>query len=44
MVVLVVVVVVMEAIYHSVGGSDSRAFLGILPPEVSQLCVYLAGT
>ena len=39
-----VVLVVMEVIYHSVGGSDSRTFLGVLPPEVSKLCVYSAGT
>ena len=44
MVVLVVVLVVMDAIYHSVGGSDSRAFLGVFPPEFSKLCVYSAGT
>ena len=35
---------VIGAIYHSVGGSDSRAFLGVLPPEVSKLCVYSTGT
>ena len=40
---LVVVLVVTEGIYHSVGCSD-RAFLCVLPPEVSKLCVYSAGT